>query len=355
MSNDLKSFIREFSEADDDKRPQIVQEAKKELSNSQYKMFKKEIKGIEEDEKAAAEGQDSGSDDGIDPTPDPTSSSKKPPAPPAAPQPVVVSDREVDAFWKTMEGLSGDDLIDADVVRDFQYVGFDPNVIMRSIISKGRSAGRTNAAIMSDIAKLCTIAVIKGSITDTNLKKMSDAGKIAYGQLEAIYNLKKGGSKGVDPDVITVARVGAAFPGSISKILMQRPDFAKRFAGPFGSKTLPPYLRHQSAAACIPETLSENLKGFLLGLVTAYTSDQSKVISKSKDKADELYDRQESFIMQTHSSLYPIEKVRKELFKTWTLVADYDKLNSVATNISKINKEFVVISKDDLKDAFDAV
>ncbi|WJX09058.1 nucleocapsid [Trichoderma gamsii cogu-like virus 1] len=353
MSTETRKYVQEYANADEDQRMQIVQTAKTALSGTQFKVFKKEIKAIEEDEKNAMGGYTSGSDAGdTGKTPDPSGSGK---APAPDPKPVVASDREVEAFWKLLDGMSGDDLIDEDVTRDFQYIGFDPNLIMKSIVTKGKAANKTNAAIMSDISKLCTIAVIKGSITDNNLKKMSDAGKVAYGQLEAAYNLKKGGSKGTDPDVITVARVGAAFPGAISKILMQRPDFAKKFSGPFGSKVLPSYLRHQSAAACIPETAPEDLKAYLLGLITAFTSDQSKTISKSKDKPEELYDRQENFVNQTHSSMHPAENVRKQLFKTWTLIADYDKLNSVATNINKVVKEYVPMSKDDFTKTLNTV
>jgi len=352
-----KEFSARFINADQDGRMAIVAEAQEKLSNTQMKLFKKQVKEIEAEEQEAESDSVAG-----EPTPGPSTSGgvekevQKGKNKAGLPiEDVVITDQDAEVFWKELERMDGNDLLNDQVIADFQYVGFDPNQVMKSIIAAGKSAKKSNLEILSDIAKMCTIAIIKGSITDQNLKKMSDNGKRSYGAIEATYNLKRGGSKGVDPKVVTIARVGAAFPGSMIKILMKKPDLAKKFSGPFGSKTLPPYLRHQSAAACIPETLDEAAKSFLIGLIIAYTSDQSKVISKTKDKPEELFDRQENFISSTHGSSYPSEDVRKSIFKQWTLVADFEKLNSVAVNINKIVRTFELISKEDFQTAVSAV
>jgi len=362
-----KDFIPGYIKASEAERMKIAMEALEKLSGNQMKIFKKEIKKIEVEEAEASnskgkgkevveeipeEEEESEEDDEESDVPEPTPATtvkkqKKEKAKKV--EEIVVSERDTLRFWEDIEKMSGDDLLDPQVILDFQYVGFDPNTILKSIIQRGRTAKKSDEVIKTDIARMCTIAIIKGSITEVNLKKMSDTGKKVYSNLEAEYGLKRGGSKGVDPTVITIARVGAAFPGSMMKILMQRPDLSKKFSGPFGSKVLPSYLRHQSAAACIPETLEDTAKNFLLGLIVAFTSDQSKTISKSKDKAEELYDRQENFITQTHSSAYPSEAVRKSIFKSWTLLADFDKLKIVSDNISKEIKSFTALAKEDLQ------
>jgi len=377
-----KDLLDQYKKANQNGRIAIMEKAAADLTGNQMKILKKEVKKIEEEERAEADdnpvefGDVEGGDDEEDDADSGIGASVK--TKPAAghvsgnggggggggtktsgdgkaPTAKPVTDKELNAFWDDLERYSGDNLLDAQVLADFQYVGFDANEIMRSIIQAGTAAKRKRDVILSDIAKMCTIAVVKGSITDRNLKKMSDAGKKTYSELEALYNLKKGGSKGVDPKVVTIARVGAAFPGSIMKILMKRPDLAKKFAGPFGTKILPPYLRHQSAAACIPDSLSDDVKTFLLGLITAYTSDQSKVISKSKDSPSDIFDNQENFVTSTNSSSYPSEQVRKSLFQTWTLVADFEKLQTVAAQIVKVNKSFEIISKETLQTAISAL
>jgi hypothetical protein len=371
-----KDLVAVYREENEEQRMKTIERAQAELTNSQMKIFKREIKSIEDNEKAekaddaAGDGEEDEEEEEEIEMDTPPESSKtgggkgKQPARDekveekiAKDNGVKISDSEAEKFWKELEGLSGEDLLNESVIMDFQYVGFDPNVILKSIIQRGKVAKRTNDQIISDIATMCTIAIIKGSVTDNNLKKMSDPGKKRYGDLEAMYGLKRNGSRGVSPDVVTIARVGAAFPGPMMKILLQRPDLSKKFSGPFGSKLLPSYLRHQSAAACIPETLDEAAKSFLIGLICAYTSDQSRSISKAanKDTASDVYDRQENFITQTHSSHYPSEDVRKSIFKSWSLAADYDKLKSVGDNITKVVKTFVSISKEDLVKAVTAV
>lgn len=370
----MSERIQKYADTPVEERAALVDEVKREISSKKFKTYQKEITNVNKreaeeaaEDKAAVESE---SDDEVIETPDisKSGSSKskgkgkekenigtKQEQLDEKTKEMVISEAVLEKFWKDLESMSDDQLLQESVIQAFQYVGFNPDAVMRSIIKRGRASKKEDRDILTDIGSMCTIAILKGSITDTNLKKMSDEGKAAYGVLEATYGLKKNGSRGVDPDVITVARVGAAFPGSIMKILMKKPELAKKFSGPFGSKALPSYLRHQSAAACIPDSLDETAKGFLLGLITAFTSDQSKTISKTKDKPEEIFERQDNFVTQTHSSHHPDESTRKALFKSMTLIADYDKLNGVATLATKIMKDFPMISKDDFVKAINGV
>jgi hypothetical protein len=346
-----KDYVAAYTNQNDADRMKTVEEAQEKLSGTQMKLFRKSIKKIEDEEKEAVMTDDDTKD-----TPVTSAAKGKEPEEGKKELSMDVSEPDALVFWNEIDSMSGDELLSDQVVLDFSYVGFDPNTILKSIISRGRAAQRSKDEIKTDIADMCTIAAVKGSITENNLKKMPDGGKRFYEKIEARYGLKKGGSKGVAPDVITIARVGAAFPGPMMKILMKRSDLAKKFSGPFGSKVLPSYLRHQSSAACIPESLNQNAKDFLLGIITAFTSDQSKVISKDKKRTPlEIYEDQENFINQTHSSSYPSEKVRKSIFSSWTLIADFDKLNMVAANIIKVNKTFTLISSEDLQTAISVV
>jgi len=355
-SSNIPELVRELFSVPIEERSAKNEEIQARLSNTKKKEFKRAVKEVQTKEN---EEESEVSDVEFTPAPSRKSKGKEPKESAeekkAKEKGVEVSESEAETFWNELESLSGEQIIDDQAVQDFQYVGFNPNVILKSIVSRGKFGRRSNEQILKDISQMCTIAIIKGSVTDTNLKKMSDAGKRTYTSLEALYGLKRNGSKGLDPQEITIARVGAAFPGSMMKILMVRPDLAKKFSGPFSSKALPSYLRHQSAAACIPETLPENAKSFLIGLIVAYTSDQSKVISKSKDKPADIYERQENFINQTHSSSYPAEPVRKQIFKTWTLAADFDKLKQVGDAITKEVPSFTAISKEDLQKAVSGV
>jgi hypothetical protein len=254
----------------------------------------------------------------------------------------------VDAFWKELEKLDPASLVSDDVLDAFKYIGFDPDIMIREVLFRGQKAGRDAAQIKKDMVDMVTIAIIKGSITEKNLQKTSDAGKVMYKKLQESYQLATGGAKGKDSTHLTVARVAAAVPGLVIQVLVKRAEFAKTFVGPFSSKSLPPYLRHQAAAACIPESLPVKLKEYLLGLITAFTADQTKVLSKSKDTADELYDTQLNYVQTTHDGQHPSESNRKKIFANFSLSSDYEKLNAVAIKIKKFKTDFVTLTQLEL-------
>ncbi|QIJ25706.1 P3 [Grapevine associated cogu-like virus 1] len=263
---------------------------------------------------------------------------------------VDISQAAIEAFWKELEKLDPVSLVSEDVLNAFKYVGFDPEIVLKELMIRGRKLNRNPKEIMQDMVNMVTIAIIKGSITEKNLNKTSDKGKVIYKKLKEDYNLHDGGTKGKDSTYVTVARVAAAVPGMVMQILIKKPEYSKIFVGPFGSKNLPPYLRHQAAAACIPETAPEKLKEYLLGLITAYTADQSKTLSKSKDTPETMYDEQLNFVITTHGSKHPSEEQRKKIFGMFSLNSDFEKLNLVATRVKKIKADFPILTESELND-----
>lgn len=346
MAENAVDVFKRWMEAPDEQKAEVYAESREALTKTQFKKLQNLIK--EAAEKAEAEDTEGFTNVA---TPEASTAPPNPRKGKEKEEVAAVQDAEVERFWAELDGMDALSLIDEQVIKDFQYVGFNPNEVLRSILSMGKQAKKTPDQIKKDIATMATMAIMKGSITDHNLKKMSDEGKRTYQIYETTYGLRRGGSKNVDPKVVTIARVGAAFPGAIMSILLQKGNLAKQFTGPFGSKSLPAYLRHQAAAACIPETLAEPVKSYLLGLVIAHTADQTKNLSKSKDKPEELYERQENFVNQTHSSSYPTEPVRKQIFKQMSLIADFEKLKVVSDRIRVIKTDFPAITRDDLSKA----
>lgn len=261
---------------------------------------------------------------------------------------IEISQKAVDDFWNELEKLDPITLVSDDVLDAFKYIGFDPETVLREILKRGMKAGKKINEIKKDMVDMVTIAIIKGSITDRNLQKTSDSGKLMYKKLTDTYQLISNGTKGKDSTYLTVARVAAAVPGMVIQILVKKPAYAKTFVGPFGSKSLPPYLRHQAAAACIPEHYPEKLKDFVLGLITAYTADQSKTLSRSKDTAEELFDNQLNFVTTTHGSKHPSEDQRKKIFGSFSLSSDYEKLHAVALRVKKIKPDYTVLTQNEL-------
>lgn len=261
---------------------------------------------------------------------------------------LIKEQKFVEKFWEELEAMDPVTLVSDEVTDAFKYIGFDPDIVMREMIHRGKKAGKDGNQIMKDLVDIVNIAIIKGSVTEKNLKKTSDTGKVIYSNLQKVYELQTGGVKGKDSTHLTVARVAAAVPGIVTKVLVKRPDFSKTFIGPFGSKSLPPYLRHQAAAACIPEAISEKLKDYLLGLITAFTADQSKTLANKKDSADVLFDEQQNYVMTTHNSKHPSESQRTKIFQNFSLSNDFEKLNVVAVKVKKVKPEFVALTQQEL-------
>jgi len=261
---------------------------------------------------------------------------------------MAAEQKVVEAFWSELEKMDPVSLMSLEVTDAFKYVGYDPDVVLRELLFRGKKAKRSQEELKKDMVDIVTIAIIKGSITEKNLQKTSDAGKLMYKKLQETYNLVTGGAKGRDSTHLTTARVAAAVPGLVTQILIKKPEFAKTFVGPFGSKSLPPYLRHQAAAACIPEGSSEKLKEYLLGLITAYTADQTKNLSKTKDSAEELFDSQLNYVMTTFNGHHPTEEHRKKIFQNFSLSNDFEKLNMVAIKIKKVKTDFQTLTQQEL-------
>jgi hypothetical protein len=338
----LDSLFAKFVE-DSSKEEEILVEAAQELNGKQVETLKKRIQGKKvKDAKATPSGTSAGK------------GKQKDEGAPATGGGVALRDfgkeqQVVDLFWDELEKMDPSSLISEEVTDAFKYVGFDPDVILREMLHRGRKAGKDKEGIKKDLVDIVTIAIVKGSVTENNLKKTSDAGKVLYKGLQTTYELVTGGARSKDSSYLTVARVAAAVPGLVTQILIRKPTFAKVFVGPFNSKSLPTYLRHQSAAACIPEGLPERLKDYVLGLITAFTADQTKALSKGKEGPEELFDKQANFVATTYGSKHPTEAKRQLIFSNFSLVNDFDKLNVVAQKIKKIKTDFSTLTAQEIE------
>lgn len=261
---------------------------------------------------------------------------------------LVQEQKLVEKFWEDLEKMDPVTLLSEDVLDAFKYVGFSPDIVLREILHRGQVGGRASDQIKRDMVDMITIAIIKGSVTEKNLQKTSDAGKVVYKNLQTIYQLETGGARGKDSTHLTAARVAAAVPGMVIQVLIKRPEFAKTFVGPFGSKSLPPYLRHQAAAACIPESASEKLKEYLIALITAFTADQTKALAKSKDTPADLFDTQLNYVQTTFNGNHPTEALRQKIFKSFSLSSDFEKLSIVADRIKKVKSDFFSLTLQEL-------
>jgi hypothetical protein len=261
---------------------------------------------------------------------------------------IDVSEQELREMWIDVDEINFLDIEDLEeIVKTFEYQGFNPDAILKSMIKRMKIAKLTKPQFLKDVSILCALAIIKGSITDRNITKMSDKGKMTYEDLEKRYGISRGGGKGKAAEVVTVARIAAAFPGTVLRLIQEGKVPSRTFVSDFRTHKLPGVLRHQALAACTPKDLPERSRNFVLGIVTAFSVDQSKVISNSKSDVSTLVDRQQQFTLTAHNGIYPPDKIRTTIFKAFKWSTLFVDILPIANHIKSKWSDFDVVTKEE--------
>jgi hypothetical protein len=257
---------------------------------------------------------------------------------------IEITETEIRNMWNLIDQYDVT-VLSADVIEAFKYQGFNPDMILKSLMKSKKVARISNDEFLNDVTTMCALAVIKGSVTDKNIKKMSDKGKAQYDILEKRYNITRGGGRGKPAEVVTVARIAAAFPGKVIQLLQTQQVPGRDFVGEFHTHKLPGVLKHQALAACIPKDFAERSKQFLLDLVTVFSVDQTKTISKTKDSTADLVERQRQFTNVSHGGLYPPENQRKMIIRMFNWNELFSQINPVATHVKGKWNDFTLVTQ----------
>jgi hypothetical protein len=266
-----------------------------------------------------------------------------------------VSEEMLREMWTVVDGLDVS-TIDSESLRIFEYVGFNPDAVLRSLMGSKIKNGVKDSDFKTDILVMCGLAVIKGSVNANNFKKMSQKGQDEVLRLESLYGIKRGSGRGEPAETVTVSRIAAAFPGKIMQLIVNGKVSPRKFTGPCKSNSLPGQIRHQSFAAVIPMELGERSKEFLLAVATGFSVDQSITINpdkKRKPDPKELYFQQRSFTEVAHNSGFPRESVRKAIFRSLNL--NYDSILSCAQAVKKIDEDLIIIDKSQFSSDLNAL
>lgn len=211
----------------------------------------------------------------------------------------------------------------------FQYLGFDPMRIVQSLLKVKKDENIDDNQFKTDVFHMIAVALIKGSINDHNINKMSDTGKASINALLKKYGIEKGGGRGKSASIITFPRVMATFPDIA--VRMVAVIGAKEFTGgPMLSHRLPSYMKVQVFPAIIPRNLQSDVKQMLLIANLCYTIDQSTQISQLKDpNLKTLAADQNKFTVIGHQSPVPNSITRLQVFKSLNVDTEYESILAV--------------------------
>lgn len=256
-----------------------------------------------------------------------------------------ISETEMQDMWSKIDILDVS-TIDPEALRVFEYEGFNPDMILRTLLMGKKRNNVTQSSFLSDILIMCGMAIIKGTVNERNFKKMKKQGQDEFVRLESTYGLVRGGGRNLDAEKVNVSRIAATFPGKVLQLLQAKKVTPREYYGPMKSSSLPAVIRHQALAACIPRNLPEQTRNYFLGLITAFSVDQSIVISAAKKPdVEKLLLDQGNFIRVAHSGKYPPEAIRVTIFRQYDWTSMFDDLQTCAKALKKADDTFILIDK----------
>jgi hypothetical protein len=272
-----------------------------------------------------------------------TSVSGGAPTGPPAQQEEGVTQQEMEEMWRDINDYDVS-AIDTEEFKVYEYQGFSADAILEAMMKKRKKLGISKAQFLKEISLLTGIAMIKGSINDHNIVKMSDKGKANYTAMESKYGITRGGGKDKAPEVITISRIAAAYPGLVCNLLRHKKVPCRKFIGELKTHLLPEFMQHQAMAAIVPQKLAERSRSFILGLITAYSVEQTRAISKTKDDLTVLMEKQGQFVMTTNGANYPEQEVKEAYFRRYNWQDVTSQMVTVATAIKAKYQPFTLIS-----------
>jgi hypothetical protein len=238
----------------------------------------------------------------------------------------------------------------------FQYQGFDPLQIAAELFKVKRDKSISEDEFIKDVCTMTAIGMIKGSVNDNNINKMSEDGKKGVLDLNKKYGIKLGGGRGQGAKVITYPRVMATFPDlavRMTKVLGGKPFRG----GPLMSVRLPDFMQIQVFPSIIPRHLNDKVKKFLLTAALCYSIDQTVQISQiQQPDLKQLTSVQGNYVNIGHNSPVPVSNVRVATIQSLTIPAEYDNIKAVVEEFrAKVDSSIEIPSREEVTSALNSI
>jgi hypothetical protein len=210
--------------------------------------------------------------------------------------------------------------LDRDDISKFEFLGFNPKEFLRALLSHQARQGIPAKALESDIVQMIILYVMVGNPNDTNMARRSEAAQADFKTLKNKYGLTQAGKK-LKSNVFTIPRFAATF--SILTMRIAKIIGPREFPGPFGSVTLPWFLKVPVFPSIIPRKTPDGIRIMLIMASAAFSSDMSMVISRfTNPSVEDIFASQYSFANNAFNSTFPSEDSRIAYISTLP-IADY--------------------------------
>jgi len=127
-------------------------------------------------------------------------------------------------------------------INEFDFTGFDPKVIAKTIFDAGMKKGRKVEEIKMDIMIMCLIGAKRGFRIDKIMKSISKEGTATLARFGTMYGLQTTvvAKTALQPNTITLARVVAAFPVIFLQIFSSPKVYRYIGLSSYGDLNFPP-------------------------------------------------------------------------------------------------------------------
>lgn len=135
---------------------------------------------------------------------------------------------------------------------DFLFEGFDPETILKELISIAKKKKVKKDDFKTDMSTIIAICCNRGPVNKKVMSRMKEEGKTRVMELVSKYSIKIDVSaQQLSRTDITPSRIVNVFP-FLTIDVCARSDWARHFQGPFNSPELPKAMINTSFASCIP-------------------------------------------------------------------------------------------------------
>ncbi|AII79357.1 nucleoprotein [Komandory virus] len=227
-------------------------------------------------------------------------------------------------------------------IAEFQYQGFDPVTILKSIWERGQKAGKSKAEIIKDVQGMIVLHLTRGNKVEKMKKKMSEAGQKALQVLISAYGIKEKAVNATDLTLSRVAIVNAGLTCSLLEFVQQHMAVTLTEMER-DSPGYPVHMMHGSFASMIDLTLPDATSKDIIDAHQLYLVRFAQKInpaSRSKTFKQIVEDNKQT-LKAAMSSTFISNKVKLDHLKKWGIVDQHSVVSDETKEAAKVFRKLL--------------
>lgn len=247
-----------------------------------------------------------------------------------------VTDDDVAGTIRQVESITSDKISRMEF-SIFEFVGFDPKIVVKVLRAFQSHYKDTNENLLSDIRFSIAAVIYMGNVQQKSFSRRALQGQTKINYLAQKYGIRTGTQgAGLPAEALTFPRICAAFPVLAVRMAVEMPPNAVSIA--FQGSSVPACMRLVPFCSLLGQQLEDDIRIFLMKATNAYSADMAlaydrgaakKQKRESKLKPTEAASDQWSFIEIAANSAVPDDASKKSMLAELNLTRYYEKIAAV--------------------------